>query len=209
MIYFLVTTSIFNNSLSRQIQYTYGINKLKEVLLLKNVTNYKIIIIENNGKRETFLDMLGCEVFYTNNNSLQTNNKGYKELKDIFDTIEKYQINDNDFIVKITGRYILENNSEFIDVIKNLDIKPYDCVIRYGAFFQSAFNYKINDCIIGLIGMKCKFVKQIKFPKENCAVEWDWALATFVIDFDKIYFINQLGINIFPIYNNINEYFLV
>ena len=60
MIYFLVTTSLFNNNLTRKIQYTYGINKLKEVITLKNITNYKIIIIENNDKRETFLDKLNC-----------------------------------------------------------------------------------------------------------------------------------------------------
>lgn len=51
--------------------------------------------------------MLDCEVYYTLNNNVQTNNKGYKELQDILDCIVKYNINDSDFIVKMTGRYIL------------------------------------------------------------------------------------------------------
>ena len=209
MIYFLVTTSLFNNNLTRKIQYTYGINKLKEVITLKNITNYKIIIIENNGKRETFLDNFNYEVFYTNNNSIKINSKGYKELKDIFDTIEYYQIQDDDFIVKITGRYILENNSKFMNIVKNLDVKHYDCIIRYGAFYGPALNYKADDCITGLIGMTCKYVKQIKYPKEDYAVEWDWADASLLIDNDKTYIIDQLGINIFPNYKDINDYFLV
>ena len=62
--------------------------------------NYKIIVVENNGKRDTFLDMLNCEVYYTENNFKQTGNKGVKELHDILDCIDKYNINDSDFIVK-------------------------------------------------------------------------------------------------------------
>ena len=209
MIYFFVTTSINNDSITRKIQYIYAINKLKEVISLMELTNYKIIIIENNGQRETYLDTLGCEVFYTNNNKLQTNNKGYKELQDIFDTIQKYQIQETDFIVKITGRYILENDSEFMNIVKNLHIKHYDCIIRYGSFLEQAVKYKTDDCISGLIGMTCEFIKQIKLPRENCAAEWDWAEVTYLIKDKNIYMVNKLGINIFPVYKDINDYFLV
>ena len=208
MIYFLVTTSIFDNNLNRKIQYTYGINKLKEVINIMNINNYKIIIIENNGKRETFLDTFGCEVFYTNNNFLNTNNKGYKELQDIMDCIETYKIQDNDFIVKITGRYILENNSEFMTNVKNLDTNHFDCIIRYGPFFKPV-NYKTNDCITGLIGMTCKYVKQIKLPINFNSVEWDWADVTYLIPDEKICIVNQIGINICPVYYDNKDYFLV
>ena len=92
MLYFIVTTSIFNKCLIRKEQYINGINKLKKTIHELNILNYKIIIVENNGKRCTFLDMLDCEVYYTENNFLQTGNKGIKELRDILDCINKYNI---------------------------------------------------------------------------------------------------------------------
>lgn len=55
-----------------------------------------------------------CEVYYTMNNFLTTNNKGINELKDILDCIDKYNINDTDFIVKMTGIYIYILNDNLL-----------------------------------------------------------------------------------------------
>jgi hypothetical protein len=100
MIYFLVTTCVFNDCLIRKEEYINGINKLKKIIQDLNFENYKIIIVENNGKRDTFLNMLDCEVYYTENNFIPTNNKGIKELQDILDCIDKYNINDTDLLLK-------------------------------------------------------------------------------------------------------------
>jgi hypothetical protein len=205
MIYFIVTTSIFNDCSIRKSQYINGISNLKNIIHDLDIKNYKIIIIENNGIRNTFLNMLDCEVYYTNNNFLQISNKGYKELQDILDCIDKYNINDTDFIVKMTGRYILDKNSEFMNIIKNIHNTNYECVIKYGSYFHPV-NYKMDDCITGLIGMSCFYVKQIEKPKENECVEWKWGKVTNLIDYNKIYLVNNLGINICPGSNN---YFMV
>jgi hypothetical protein len=205
MIYFIVTTSIFNNCSTRKNQYIKGINKLKKIIQDLNFENYKIIIVENNGKRDTFLNILDCEVYYTENNFIQTGNKGLKELQDILDCIDKYNINNTDFIVKMTGRYILDDNSEFMNIIKNIHNTNYDCVIKYGPYFNPV-NYKMNDCITGLIGMSCLYVKQIEKPNENENVEWKWGKVTNLIDDKKIYLVNKLGINICP---GSNDYFKV
>ena len=205
MIYFIVTTSIFNNCSIRQNQYIKGINKLKKITQDLNFENYKIIIVENNGKRPTILNTLGCEVYYTENNFIQTGNKGTKELKDILDCIDKYNINNTDFIVKITGRYILNDDSEFMNIIKNIHNTNYDCVIKYGSYLEPV-NYKINDCITGLIGMTCEYVKLIETPNENECVEWKWGKVTNLIDDNKIYLVNNLGIHICP---GSNKYFKV
>ena len=201
MIYFIVTTSMFNNCSIRKNQYIKGINKLKKIIQDLIFENYKIIIVENNGKRDTFLNMLGCEVYYTENNFMHTGNKGIKELQDILDCIDKYKINDTDFIVKITGRYILDDDSEFMNIIKNIHNTNYDCVIKYGSYLKSV-NYRMNDCITGLIGMSCLYVKQIEKPNENECVEWKWGKVTNLIDDNKIYLVNNLGINICPDSNN-------
>ena len=205
MIYFIVTTSICNNCSIRKNQYIKGINKLKNVIQHLNFKNYKIIIVENNGNRDTFLNMLDYEVYYTENNFIQTRNKGIKELQDILHCIDKYNINDTDFIVKMTGRYILDDNSEFMNIIKNIHNTKYDCVIKYGSYLKPV-NYKMNDCVTGLIGMSCLYVKQIEKPNENECVEWKWGKVTNLINDKKIYIVNILGINICP---GSNKYFKI
>jgi hypothetical protein len=169
------------------------------------IKEYKIIIIDNNGVKTTFLDSFGLEVFYTRNNFLQKVDKGYKELKDILDCITRYNILDSDFIVKITGRYILKENSEFMNTIKNLHIKNYQCVIKYGSYIKPV-NHKMNDCISGLIGMSCFYIKQIKYPKIKECIEWKWAEITNLIEDKNIYICSKLGINICP---GSNKYFSV
>jgi hypothetical protein len=201
MLYFIVTTSIFNECSIRKDQYINGINKLKKIIQDLHILDYKIIIVENNGKTCTFLHELECEVFYTENNSLQTPNKGVKELQDILDCINKYNIDDTDFIVKMTGRYILNDNSEFMNIIQNIHNTKYDCVIRYG-YYNAPVNYKTDDCITGLIGMSCYYIKLIEKPSDRECVEWKWAKVTRLIDDAKIYLVNNLGIDICPGCNN-------
>jgi len=205
MIYFIITTCIFNDCLRRQSQYINGINKLNQVIKNLNFDNYKVIIVENNGIRNTYLDELGCEVYYTTNNISQPFEKGYKELSDVLDCIEKYKINDTDFIVKMTGRYVLNDDSEFMNIVKDIHNTKYECVIRYG-YYETPVNYKTDDCITGLIGMTCRYVKQIEKPNNDECVEWKWAKVTNLIDNDKIYLVNKLGINICP---GCSEYFMV
>ena len=202
MIFFIVTTSLIDKEfLIRKTQYVNGINKLKQVIHYLNITDYKIIIVENNGIRNTFLDTSGCDIYYTRNNFLKTNNKGYKELKDIRDCIHKFNINDNDFIVKMTGRYILNDDSEFMHIIKNIHNTKYECVIRYGPYYKPV-DYKMDDCITGLIGMSCVYVKQIERPDGDDSVEWKWGKVTKKIDDSKICLLNKLGINICPASNS-------
>ena len=205
MLYFIVTTSIFNDCLIRKTQYMTAINKLKQSIKYLNIENYKIIIVENNGVRNTFLNELDCEVYYTENNFLGTYNKGFKELQDVLDCIDKYGINDTDFIVKMTGRYILNDDSEFMNTVKNIDNTKYDCIIKYGSVYNQVA-YKMDDCITGLIGMSCCYVKQIEKPNDNECVEWKWGKVTKLIADEKIHLVDNLGINVCP---GSNDYFMV
>jgi hypothetical protein len=169
------------------------------------IQEVQVILIENNGSRTTFLDTVGCPVYYTNNNSIVTENKGIKEYQDIMDCIRHYNISDTDFIVKMTGRYILQDDCDFMKIVKNLHTTPYDCIIKYGSY-QNPSLTQVEDCITGLIGMKCFYIKHIEKPKENECVEWKWAKATYLIHPSKIRSLSQLGIAICP---GSNDYFLV
>lgn len=207
MIYFIVTACLFDNCELRQAQYTTAIIKLRQVIQNLSITNYKLIVVENNGSRHTYLNLLGCEVFYTDNNFSKIHrNKGYKELQDILDCIKQYNISDTDFIVKMTGRYVLEDNSKFMNIIKDIHKTHYDCVIKYGSYGKPV-NYKMDDCITGLIGMRCNYVKEImKYSYAEC-IEWNWARVTYAMNDKRICAVQgKLGIYICP---GSNTYFLV
>jgi hypothetical protein len=205
MIYFLVTCSLVDKHPTPWIiklpesyriqEYAVGTETI--LALSKLVPNSKVIIIENNGSRKTFLNLYkGCEIYYTNNNAMTTKNKGIKELKDINDCIKHYKIKDDDFIVKVSGRYKIMDNSPFIDVLKNLN-SSIDCILRYGSFNEPS-EIRVKDCITGLIGMRCKYIRQIENPHENDPVEWKWALVTYQIPNENIIALNNLGLYMRP-----------
>lgn len=200
MLYFIVTTCVYDNCSIRQNQYITGITTLKNMLTDKCKEPYKIIIVENNGIRKTYLDSLGCIVYYTNNNSIITNNKGIKELNDVFNCIKHFDIKDSDFIVKMTGRYILKDDSEFMSIVNNIHNTMYDCVIKYG-WYMEPVNFKTDNCITGLIGMRCEYVRQIEMPTELVCVETNWGKTTYLIPDEKIYMVDKLGIFICPASN--------
>lgn len=210
MIYFLVTCSLVDKHPTPWIiklpesyrikEYAIGIESILK--LSATVPNSRVILIENNGPRHTFLSLYpkhtkGCELFYTQNNSLETINKGIKELKDIKDCIDHYKIQDDDFIVKLSGRYQVLENSPFLEILKTLP-NHVDCMLRYGSFNGIASPVKMKDCITGLIGMRCKFVKQIETPDETDPVEWKWASVTYSIDDTRIVIMNRLGLSMRP-----------
>ena len=45
----------------------------------------------------------------------------------------------------------------------------------------------MDDCVTGLIGMSCLYIKQIEKPNETECVEWKWGKVTNLIDDKKIY----------------------
>ena len=207
MIYFLVTTSYGGECSFRQSQYDSAITRLKEVLDRYPLPPYQIILLENNGYRETFLDSYPfCRVFYTNNNLLPDVNIGYKELRDIHDCIQHFGIRDDDFIVKMTGRYMLQHHCPFIDAVCNNQLDPmatfynYDCILRYGSFDSPVGESDVcDDCVTGFIGMKCFFVKQIDYPADvTSCVEWNWAKTTHQIESRRRLILPMLGIDICP-----------
>ena len=123
--YFIVNACILDSEPSiRDEQYKNGISKLIE--LTKDMENIQIIIVENNGGKQRYLEDYNnaiCTTFYTNNNRhIETGNIGIKELIDVIHCISRFDIGDDDFIVKMNGRYVLNDDSEFIAALKNTGI---------------------------------------------------------------------------------------
>lgn len=195
MIYIIITTSINNkigvkNKLHRKNRYKESIKHLLE--LIKNIDNVRPIIVENNGKRKTFLDDLKCEVLYTDNNKYNFKHKGGNELLDIKTVIKTYNINNNDTIIKLTGRYKILN-LDFINlVINNCDkIKAF---VKFFNVCSKKYHYKKNDCVLGLIALKCKYLKKFKYKYEKSA---EVEVATYIrnnIDNSKIESVTNLSL---------------
>lgn len=151
MIYVLITTALIENNYEiRKQHYIKGINSILEKCRGKN---YKFVIVEGNGKRPTFLDDFGIDVLYTENNIKHFNpNYGSMELRDVLEFIDKYNVSDEDFIIKVTGRYYLDEPCPFFDQID----KNYDIVMKTE-----------NGQCSSLIGMRSKYFKMVEMPTSS------------------------------------------
>jgi hypothetical protein len=74
---------------------------------------------------------------------------------DIKEVIEKYGIEDEDIVIKLTGRYRVDTQRFFEDIIKN--INEFDAFVKfYGA---CSLKYEMYDCILGLYALRAKYFK--------------------------------------------------
>ena len=191
MIYIIITTSINNkvgvqNTIHRQNRYIESINHLLQ--LLNNDLNVKPIIVENNGVRQTFLDDLKCDICYTNNNIINYIHKGENELLDIKEVINQYNIQNEDIIIKLTGRYKVLNLN-FINLVKQNEC---DAFVK---FFNVCTNkYMFNDCVLGLFAIRCKYLKEFKY---NFLTSPECEFADYIrknIDKNKLIEVHQLDL---------------
>jgi hypothetical protein len=199
-IYAIITTCLLEQNYDlRKEQYTRGITSFLDSI--QKYKNIKPVIVENNSKTETtFLNDFGIPVLYTHNNDIEkcakdNNYKGYIEIKDVHDCIKHFNIKDTDFIVKFTGRYIIEPNSEFMNELLGLNSNKYDSIILFG-HYQKPVTYKMEDCVTGLIGMRTLYVKQITYnyrPIEN-----DWAKIALSLPDEKLCILRKLGVKMCP-----------
>lgn len=159
MIYVIITASINNkigiiNDSHRQFKY---MDSIQQLLTLIGDDTIKIIIVENNGLRPTYLDNFNCDILYTNNNIINFFNKGGNELLDIKEVINQYNIQDDDMIIKLTGRYKLLN-SQFINLVKD---NNHDAFVKF--YNVCTHEYMNDDCVLGLYAIKCKYLKDFSY----------------------------------------------
>ena len=162
MIYLIITASIKNKIGSRNAEHRKNryIDSITQVLsLIHTDASIKPIIVENNGLRETYLDGLSCDVVYTNNNRFNFRHKGVNELLDIKEVINKYNIQDDDIVIKLTGRYKVLD-ATFIELVKN-NIDVYDAFVKF--FNVCTRRFMFDDCVLGLFAIKCKYLKNFEY----------------------------------------------
>jgi hypothetical protein len=195
MIYLIITTSINNkvgvvNFNHRENRYSECIASALKLTETEGEPKIKTIVVENNGSRSTYLDKFNCDIIYTDNNKNNYIHKGVNELLDIKDVISKYDIDDDDIIIKLTGRYKLLNN-HFIQLVINNVIR-YDAFIKF--FNVCTETYMEDDCVLGLYAVKCKYLKAFNY---NCKKSPECEFAIFItnnIDKGKIMEVTTLGL---------------
>jgi hypothetical protein len=171
MIYLIITTCILNKHGIQDYEgrKTLYIKCIQQALKFARRLDIKTIIVENNGKRETYLDTLECDVVYTENNLVDTHNKALNELRDIQEVMRLYNIDDNDMVIKLTGRYLLLNDM-FFNMVWNTEADI--CVKYYNMWTDTTSSI---ECILGLYAIRAKYLKIFKLTG-NYSGEVEFAL---------------------------------
>lgn len=194
-VYLIITCCIHNTSGiqfgdRRKSEYFIAIS----YLLSQVPEGIKPIIVENSCEGKSYLDVFNCDIMYTQDNTTLIENenkllhKGYRELIDIKKVIEKYNIQDDDTIIKFTGRYQLFTNEFFNTVLANPD---KDAIFRQ----FNVMTYAKDDIsiIMGMFALRCKYLKAFKY--ENYDVGCEQEFREFInkyVDPDKILKVDKL-----------------
>jgi len=133
-------------------------------------------------KSRTYIVESGCDsplsfyedycdhVFYANTNNLRLVNKGVNEAKAILKALDHYQFDDEDMIVKITGRYCFDNDQ----FLKTVQAHP-----EIDAFARRMLDPS-RGITTGCFAMRGKFFKRmfkeldlIKMEEKLIDIEWE------------------------------------
>lgn len=189
--FLIITTCIHNkygikNSTERTNLYKHCITNVLSLLSKKIIP----IIVENSGVTESFLDDFGIDVVYTQNNAFDFPRPTYKaknELLDIEAVIKKYDIKDDDVIIKLTGRYEVLDDTFFEHILRTSS--TYDAWVKF--YNVARQQYMKYDCVLGLYAIQCKHLKKFDYAyKQSPEVEF----ANFVRQFCNVEEIECLGL---------------
>jgi hypothetical protein len=193
MIYLIITTTVHNkrgtgviNSEHRKLRY---LESIKEAIKYAKLYDIKTIIVENSCDNSSYLDDLGCDVVYTKNNNSHYIHKGVNELNDVKHVIHKYDIKDDDIVIKLTGRYKLLSD-EFLKTVSNN--QHYDSFLKFFNVSTRQYHPNLDDCVLGLYAIRAKYLKYFSF-KGLASSETEFALFNSrYFPTDKLYKINDL-----------------
>ena len=170
MIYLIITACVLNrygvvDAESRRQRYTECISATLRMLAAEGFSDNDIrpIIVENSGDKEAvwFLWELRCaDVLLTNNNNdAAPPHKAFNELRDIKQVIDAFHIQDDDIVIKLTGRYKPLSSSFFSLVARNAH--THHAFIKFFNVCTGA--YDDTDCVLGLFAIQCKFLREFEY----------------------------------------------
>ena len=124
-------------------------------------------IVENSGKRRTLLDDIsGVHLLYTDTNAIEytgsnpdaeTGLKAMKEMIDILRVCDVFDFDEEDIVIKLTGRYGLQNPPTFLENLIEKEGK-YDVFMKF--LNICTMRYDPMDCILGLCAIRYKYLQE-------------------------------------------------
>jgi hypothetical protein len=193
MIYLIITASLvdkLNNRRNLQDRESRYINSITHTLKYVDREKIKPIIVENNGERDTILNTMSCDVVYTTNNFNHYFHKGVNELKDIQDIIRLYNIQDDDVIIKLTGRYKVLDGAFFKTVINNQS--NIDAFVKF--FNVCTLRYMYDDCVLGMLAIKAKYLRDFTYEGRRSAECEIASMVRKLIATDRLYEMKDLNL---------------
>ena len=193
---FIFTSSI--NTPQRESLYFERIQKC--IRIIKDFP-FSIYIVENNGERITQLnDISGAILTYTDINKLRAMSGspiGVREFWDINYIAEKYEFDDEDMIIKITGLYTLEEPNLFLNFVTQA-IDRSDAFIKWVDVTEDIKDrYYYDDCCLGLFALRYKYLKSFNFMEMRLCTSMEHIFAKHVrveVPSDRIANIEHLGL---------------
>jgi hypothetical protein len=159
MIYLIITASLQNRYEFRLSQREKEYHTAIEQTLKYLPSAIQPIIVENNGVRETCLDHFyhndrPVPVVYTDHNHRGYSSKGVVERMDLQAVIEHHDIQPDDMIIKLTGRYWATSSFFFEEVLK--EEPNYDALVKF--YGSHSLKFESFDCILGMYAIRSKFL---------------------------------------------------
>ncbi len=144
----LVLTAALTQSYSdfRKRQY---ISTCKQLVTFGYSKDNFYIVEALNKQGPTFLDTYCNNVFYATTNNASLRNKGINEALTLNEALYYFNFDDEDMIIKMTGRYFPLSDYFFKLVENNLDYDAFFFLTPSGDFTTLAF------------AIRCKYLKQM------------------------------------------------
>jgi 5S rRNA maturation endonuclease (ribonuclease M5) len=134
----------------RKQQYTRALKRVSEFC-------YKPYIVESCVPGPTFLNDLSTEVLHTLSNNPHLKNKGVNEFVSMIKAFEHWSFNDDDIIVKLTGRYFFQNDA-FLRFLE--DSSDIDCAAKF-VTVPAGPTKGVDAVLTGCFAMRCDLFKQM------------------------------------------------
>ena len=134
-------------------------------------------------------------VFYSNVNDSQLKNKGVNEATSMMEGFKHYHFDDNDMIVKLTGRYRL-HNCDFLQLIE--DHPEVDAFVKCDPDYPKP----LGRVLTGAYAIRYKFFKEmlenldlVKMEKEMIDIEIEVANFAQKLNAqgDKVMYLKKIG----------------
>jgi len=188
---FVITSSI--NTPEREQVY---LEQIRQSLAAVGHHPFSVYIVENNGPRQTSFDAIeGVNLFYTYTNANRAFvRKGMKEFHDLVLLGDKYEFEDDDIIIKLTGLYTLENPNTFLESIVQNEMY-YDAFIKWMDVIRGIYLY--DDCCLGLYAIRFRYLTEFNYIAMATHHSMEQVFARYVRDAvpaERIASIEHLGL---------------